>query len=104
MVLKLKEVIDAFNYDKTSVEEVLSTFEAVSSAEKQFGRSRYGFGEKGRKGGKGRRGRSSIFKGQYLRRQAGEGAERKIQISSRLCGRLRSAAVSAGQAQRQGLL
>lgn len=34
MVLKLKEVIDAFNYDKTSVEEVLSAFEAVESPSK----------------------------------------------------------------------
>lgn len=34
MVLKLKEVIDAFNCDKTSVEEVLSTFKAVSSPSK----------------------------------------------------------------------
>ncbi len=34
MVLKLKEVIQAFNYDKASVEEVLSTFKAVDSPSK----------------------------------------------------------------------
>lgn len=34
MVLKLKEINRAFHYDKTSVEEVLSTFEAVASSSK----------------------------------------------------------------------
>ncbi|MDE6244542.1 MAG: hypothetical protein K2M50_02675 [Treponemataceae bacterium] len=34
MVLKLKEINRAFHYDKTSVEEVLSTFEAVASPSK----------------------------------------------------------------------
>lgn len=34
MVLKLKEINHAFHYDKTFVEEVLSSFESIASPSK----------------------------------------------------------------------